>query len=124
MSICENLAVGEDGVQAYVGCREQIIVLPERAPLSWIVSRVAAWYWGAGDRYSLAVLLADCDLTHVELDCAETWVPVASDPKARSDQSRGNGHGAVDMSDWIVAAEMYTLRPGRHFGVPISAVPE
>ncbi|KAA8902018.1 hypothetical protein FN846DRAFT_891640 [Sphaerosporella brunnea] len=83
-SICEKPPVGEDGIQAYVGSEEEIVVLPRRAPLWWIVSRVAEWYWGAGDGYSINVMLADYDLTQVNLDCEETWVRVASDPKVRT----------------------------------------
>ncbi|KAA8897234.1 hypothetical protein FN846DRAFT_260151 [Sphaerosporella brunnea] len=83
-SRCENLPVGEDPIQAYVGCREQTIMLPRRAPMSWIVSRVAGWYWRSGEGHRLAVHLMDYNLTQVELDREETWMRVASDPKVRS----------------------------------------
>ncbi|KAA8911216.1 hypothetical protein FN846DRAFT_1002248 [Sphaerosporella brunnea] len=99
-NVRENLPVGEDGIQAYVGFEEEIMVLPRRAPLWWIVSRVAEWYWRAGDGYSLAVLLVDYNLTPVELDCEESWVRIASDPKVRtiivSVSQAGTGGGGED----------------------------
>jgi hypothetical protein len=82
---CDMHPSEEEGViVAYVSCEEQGLVLPRNAPLSWVVARVAHWFWRKGGGYRLLAILPEKGWHTVELADEETWRDIAGDKKVET----------------------------------------